>query len=765
MKSRKFVVFPILLTLSLLLSSGAAAASPAPSLAELAYETETQGVSVSLQKVGGEYYLFLPSSADLTALTLTFEGEPATVEVEGQALTVTSGEPFDLASLYPDTPADGVYTFTLSRDSEDLTVKVMVSANIASMFITSDDPASKGRSYVEAIKGNKATGQMTLLSVDGSVIYSDALTQIKGRGNSTWGKPKRPYQIKLAVKTDLMETGDSKEASKTWVLLANYSDASLIRNTLSHHLAADFAMPYSPNCRPVDLYYDGVYRGSYLLSEKTEVGKGRVNVHDLEGDFEDANPQVEDFDDLAIGDGVNSYGNAYQYVTGLNDPEDISGGYLLEIDIPERAALEKSYFSTSHGYILVSKSPEYLSQTAIEYISEFYQEFEDAVFNGGINPNTGKSYADYVDLDSLARFYLFQELTQNGDAFRTSSFFYKPADEDKLYAGPVWDFDLAYGNFNHSYSVTDMAAAHMPIGQALLSMPSFCKVVEEIYQAELHPLITNIVLSDDPLAQGDRLHSLAGYSAEVAASWQMDAVLWPGEIQDLDEAIARLKEFLIARDQHLHSVQWSEVVDTLPLFFDVPLDEWFAPAVAYLTDKGIFKGTTGAFFSPNNSMTRLSTAIILYRLAGSPEVKTECVFADVTHGPYYEDVVAWATENGIVQGYPDGTFRPDAPINRQTLVTLLYRYAQFMGMDVTAPPLPEVYIDRDSVADWAVDAFAWGVDRGLITGTTATRLSPTRKARRSMAAVLIQRFDELISTQAAGGEPTPEPADGTDNQD
>ena len=748
MKSRNAFIFSLLLILSLLLTPTAAAASSAPSLSELAYEVEAQGVSVSLQKVDGEYYLFLPSFADLTALAVTFEGEPAALTVDGQALTVTSGEPFDLTTLYPDTPADGLYTFTLSRDSEDLTVKVMVSANIASMFITSDDPVTAGRDYVEKIKGNKATGQMTLLSTDGSVIYSDALSQIKGRGNSTWGKPKKPYQIKLAVKTDLIETGDSKEAAKTWVLLANYSDSSLLRNTLSYHLAADFGLAYSPNCRPVDLYYDGEYRGSYLLSEKTEVGKGRVNVHDLEGDFEDANPQVEDFDDLPTATGVNAYGNSYQYVTGLTDPEDISGGYLLEIDFAERAALEKSYFATSRDYTLVSKSPEYLSQTAITYISEFYQEFEDAVFNGGINPNTGKSYADYVDLDSLVRYYLVQEFVQNGDAFLSSTFFYKPADEEKLYIGPIWDCDGTFGNFHDDFTVTDMAAAHAPIGRALLTIPSFCNALEELYQTEMHPLVTDILLSPDPSTRVDRLRSLAGYSAEVAASWRMDAILWPGkEGRDFDADLAELKNYFTVRDPHFYALRWSEVADTIPRFIDVPVDAWYYPAVEYLVAKGVFKGTSNASFNPDNEMTRLSTAVVLHRLAGSPEAKGTCDFKDVGPNSYQENIIAWASENGIVQGYPDGTFRSGTAINRQEMVSLLYRYAQFMGVDVSAPPLPDTFVDKDSVGDWAMDAFAWAVDRGIITGTSATRLSPTHKAYRSAMAVVLYRFDRLISTE------------------
>lgn len=750
MKSKKpfAFLFSLILLLSLLLASTAMAASP--SLTQLTYDTEVQGVSIALREVGGAYYLFLPASADLTALTLTFDGPPATGKAGEQSLTIASGEPFDLSSLYTGAPADGVYSFSLSRGGEEITVKVMVSANLASMYIISDDPVAAGRAYVEEVKVNKATGQMTLLDADGSVIYSGGLTQIKGRGNTTWKKVKKPYQIKLAAKTDLMETGEANEAAKTWVLLANYLDSSLLRDTLSYHLAADFGLAYSPNCRPVDLYYDGEYRGSYLLSEKTEVGKGRVAVHDLEEDFEDANPQVEDFDDLATASGVNAYGNSYQYVTGLTDPEDLSGGYLLEIDLVSRVTEEKSYFTTSHGYSIVSKSPEYLSQTAMEYISEFYQEFEDAVFHGGVNPNTGKNYTDYVDLDSLVRYYLVQELTQNVDAFLSSTFFYKPAGEEKLYVGPVWDFDTAFGNSSVGYSATDIAVGRTLIGRALLSIPSFCEALGETYRSELHPLVADLVLSSDPSVLGDRLRSLAGYSAEVTASWQMDAVLWhAGDNQDFHDVMAALRTFLAERDPFLYALQWSELSDTVPSYTDVPTKAWYYAAVEYLTAKGILKGVTNGVFQPNSDMTRLATAVVLYRLAGSPATEGTCAFADVTQGPYYETAVAWATEQGLIQGYPDGTFRPNVSINRREMVTLLYRYAQLLGLDVTASPLPETYTDRDSVRAWAMDAFAWAVDRGLITGTSSTLLSPTLSASRGMMAAIIYRFDQLITAEVA----------------
>ena len=738
-----------------------AMAAPAP-LSGLACAADAQGNTISLQEAGGEQYLFLPSTVDLSALTLVFEGGPAALTVGDREIVVTSGQPFDLAALYPEAPDSGVYGFTLSAGSEELSVKLMVSQNIGAMYITSDDPVNKGRDYVELDKSNKATGQMTLVGADGELIYSGALSQIKGRGNSSWLEVKKPYQIKLGKKFDLLENG---EAAKTWVLLADFHNKCLMFNSLTFDLADALGLAYSPNSRFVDLYYDGEYRGNYLLSEKVEIKGGRVDINDLEGDFEDANPEVDDFDDLPTAIGTNAYGNAYQYVTGLNDPADLSGGYLLEIDYSVRIGEEKSYFMTTHGDYIVSKSPEYLSKNAVEYISSFYQEFEDAVFNGGINPTTGKSYTDYVDLESLARYYLVQEFSQNPDAFYSSTFFYKPAGEDKLYAGPVWDFDVAYGTDWRCPNVTDLRAGSYRLGKALLSIPSFCQAVEEIYHNELEPLVTDVLLNTDPDVQVGLLRSIAGYNSEIFASQQMNYVLWANcgynDSLAYTTAVDDLLNFVRERNRFLSSLSWASVNRALE-FIDISTTSWYFPAVTYVVDKGLFAGTDSTLFSPNDTMTRAMAAAVLYRLAGSPEVEEQSAFDDVPRDRWYADAVAWASGVGVVKGYDDGLFYPGREVTRQELVTMLYRYAVYSGVDVTAPELGDQYLDRDSVAGWAADAFAWAVDRGIISGTSPDELSPGGNALRYMTAVIFQRYNELIELENGPTEPGDEPTEPED---
>ncbi|MBQ4092623.1 MAG: CotH kinase family protein, partial [Firmicutes bacterium] len=276
-------------------------------------------------------------------------------------------------------------------------VTVMSSAeNFPSLYLTSDDPANKGRRWVESSleKENKATGSMKLVKSNGEVIYEGTLTQIKGRGNSTWYAPKKPYQIKLSVKFDLLQTGDKNNKSKTWVLLANYYDIAMMRNRIVFDLAASMQMENPIQYTYVNLYYDGEYRGLYQLSEKVEVDKGRVEIADLEGDNEDANPDV-DLEDLPSSMDKTSNGATYVYCQNMKNPENITGGYLLEMDYVARAEEEACYFRTRRNRYIVVKSPEFCSKEQMDYIASLYQELEDAVHFGGVNPFTGKKYSDY----------------------------------------------------------------------------------------------------------------------------------------------------------------------------------------------------------------------------------------------------------------------------------------------------------------------------------------------------------------------------------
>ena len=261
---------------------------------------------------------------------------------------------------------------------------------------------------------------MILLDETGSTVNAGKLKQIKGRGNSTWKGAKKPYQIKLDKKADLLSSGDAANSNKTWVLLANDFDPSLLRNSLAFDLAGAMQMDPALQYRPVSLYYDGEYRGAYQLSEKVEIASGRVDITDLEKLNEEANAAIDDLATLPLAQATTANGATYRYTTGMQSPADITGGYLLEMDFATRAQEELCYFVTKRGYYVVVKRPECCSQAEMDYIASYYQTYEDILFTG--QPQNGKTLQDYIDLTSAAQCYIINELSKNPDGFHTSSY-------------------------------------------------------------------------------------------------------------------------------------------------------------------------------------------------------------------------------------------------------------------------------------------------------------------------------------------------------
>ena len=222
-----------------------------------------------------------------------------------------------------------------------------------------------------------------------------------------------------------------------------------LRNLTAYNIASAIGVKSAIESRPVDLFYDGEYRGTYQLCEKVQINTGRVDIYNLEDEIDELN---EDVSSLPRARAQNKYGNTFQYTEGVANPSDITGGYLVEYD-PGRYASESSWFMVDMGgktVAFVCKSPEYWSYEQAKYLSEYFQEAFNAISSGGVNADTGKNTTDYFDSDSVAALYWINELTINRDGLAYSStFMYKDRDNSgssKLVLGPGWDFDLSQGN-------------------------------------------------------------------------------------------------------------------------------------------------------------------------------------------------------------------------------------------------------------------------------------------------------------------------------
>lgn len=502
-------------------------------------------VGIGISTVKGRGYVFLPSFSNAEDTRVCRTAGSGTFSVSGHRNgtihNVGKGMSIALSEVDPDTDADGTRTLFYQGDSYIAPQKLFLlqSSGIDAMFLTSDDPANKGRTYIEssADHSSKATGSMVLANADGGIVYDGALTQIKGRGNTTWSASKKPYQIKLADKCDLLETGNSDNRSKTWVLLASAYDPTKLFNAITFALGKNIGI-LTPEYRVVDLFYDGDYRGSYLLAEKVQVGSGRVDIHDLEKDVEKANAQV-DLDSLERVTSVNAFGNQYRYVKGVTNPSDISGGYLVELDNNWYSS-EASWFKTSVATFVV-KSPEFSSKESMERISEAFQE--------ALNNASNHIDAFRLDLDSLARVFLLNTFVRNTDFARSSTYYYVDKNSKTIYSGPIWDFDQCFGKVGNS------AAVSSPAGNAYNKFNSVGWMTASIEQAneikelwpEVRADINRFVSGADEDGNTSNFAKLCTLTSD---SIRNDAVIWQNKtnIANIKESqirqLARLKDWM-----------------------------------------------------------------------------------------------------------------------------------------------------------------------------------------------------------------------------
>ena len=275
-------------------------------------------------------------------------------------------------------------------------------------------------------------------SIIGGENYPDlveAEMKIKGRGNSTWWQGgvwgKKPYQIKFDDKTEVLNIPKDKK----WVLLAELSDKSLIRNKISREMGDISRFDYVPKAEYVELFINDQHAGTYLIGQKVEESKNRVNVGDK--------------------------------------------GYLIEIDQTNRIDEDDVYFTTD-GWSKFPSNLFNIKEPSLELNSNEYNliknhiiDFEEALFGDNFT-DADLGYRAFIDLDSFIDWYLINEICKNQDAATYSSIYFNYIPGEKIKMGPLWDFDLAYGNVDYSN-------ATYPEGFHIKSNPWYKRMFEDPY--------------------------------------------------------------------------------------------------------------------------------------------------------------------------------------------------------------------------------------------------------------------------------------------
>lgn len=598
------------------------------------------------------YYLFLPTTADLNNLTVwhSFETNPTvngTAIENGSATSVFSSE--------------GDYGMSVGEKT--YTVTVMKSKFIGSMYIATE---SGNMNYVHADKENKESGDILVVQADGTVDYDKPLDQIKGRGNTTWtNMEKKPYNIKLNKKASLL----GMDASKKWCLLANGQDHSLIRNKVAYDLASEVGLTYSPDSEYVDLYLNNEYVGVYQVTEKVEIGDNNlVKINDLEGATEEVNENELDTYNRHNGGTRAGRKNYYEIP---NNPDDITGGYLLEYEVESKYNDEASGFVTNRGQFVVVKGPEFASKEQVDYISSFVQDMEDAIYSSNGYNSKGKHYTDYIDAESAALMYLVQEYSVNIDCGITSCFFYKDSDltgDGKIHAGPAWDFDVSFGNLENTKDGVSMKSTdkwfakntyqygngQKTVFAALCSHSDFMDLVKELYNSKFAPALEVLNSSDSVVSE--HIKSTAQYQTELESSAAMNFNRWAIEDNLLVSSAGKtyesqmnyLKKFLTARAEFLNkgfggSTDTDTDTDTdekLTVYFDNTVHNWDEVYI-------YFWGDTASKEWPGAKMTDLENGVFKYEFSDASDASKLNIIFNNGYGKGSQTVNLTPVNNNI----------------------------------------------------------------------------------------------------------------------
>ncbi|WP_298647617.1 CotH kinase family protein [uncultured Proteiniphilum sp.] len=432
----------------------------------------------------GKIELKLPYGLDVSELIATFSYKGKEVLVGGkEQISGTTPNNFSNAIIYTIVAEDG------SR--REYTVAITYSSPIPHVYITTEN-------------GTEITSKDDYLSADISIEangwgedYSGE-TQIKGRGNSTWGMPKKPYRLKLEKKASLLDLAEEKD----WVLLANYIDPTLMLNSVAFKIAQLIGLQFTNHAIPVDLTLNGKYVGSYLFTEQVELSSSRVNIDDKKG-------------------------------------------VLLELD----TNFDEDFKFTSNNYRLpvMVKDPDVESDEHFQQIKSDFHQLEDALVSESF-PNN--NYKDIIDIESVVKYLIIYNLTHNMEINHPKSIYlYKDAG-GKYTMGPIWDFDWAY---DYEGKQVHFGAYTTPLFRKFDHSPAtgytfFSRFLED---PEVMQLYRDTWSQFHVGKKGELLGYIDWYAGRIKESQKKDHQLWKNGTSDFEGKVRQLKQWLEGRFHYM----------------------------------------------------------------------------------------------------------------------------------------------------------------------------------------------------------------------
>ena len=457
------------------------------------YPDHLQEISL-WEKDSSTVYCFLPGNVSFSSFTFrTHTDRPITID--GSPVS----DDLSLPSYQFNTP----YVYQVGN--QILQIVFLQSESIPTLFINcGHDSVALNSANTSKSVSNKI--QLSVYDATGKTDYQSLnyMTKLKGHGNSTWLLEKKPYHLTLADEVSLLGMGASRE----WILLANGYDETNIRDAFIYSYAAEIGFEWTPQYRFVQVYINHEFQGLYLLSEKVEISEQRLNV-------------------------------------SLQDT------CLLEANSLHRLDKTETGFVTDHGREFEIDVPKACNLPEKDSISQRVQYVENLIMN---TEEDGDVLSREIDYPSWIRKYLVDELFLNCDSERLSAFYYYDmhTPNSRIYAGPIWDYDLALANPNTTWSYRwqnpNRMLSHFTLWYTeLMKKNSFREETVETYQKLFRPLLIRYLSNDMDFL----LSSIQRSSVMNRIRWE-DALPW--KASDETEAVEKMRTFLWDRLSYLDDV-------------------------------------------------------------------------------------------------------------------------------------------------------------------------------------------------------------------
>ena len=317
-------------------------------------------------------------------------------------------------------------------------IQFMTAENITTLYMM----LGQNRELIDIHKDktNRVPGRMMIIDENGQVTY-EIVSGFYGHGNDSWEAAKKSYNVKFDSRIDLLGMGKNED----FALLAGFRNNSLMSYGVTAELAEEVGFAFAPEFRFVNLYVAGEYVGVYFLTEKVEIDENRLDIGNIYEETKKVNnKRLDTFEHITWSNKQTQERRHYYNVE--KNPEDITGGYLLELDIADYEEYESRFTTKNKVNKIVLKRAAYSSEEQVNYIADYWQDFESALLSETGCNEKGKRYTEYIDLESFVKQWLIYELSQE-DSVYSSIYYYKESDvlgDGLLHACYPWDMERSY---------------------------------------------------------------------------------------------------------------------------------------------------------------------------------------------------------------------------------------------------------------------------------------------------------------------------------